>query len=65
VPAVGGGSTQTRPIAAVEYDRPLPRSSALPVLLLLLVLVVPLVLIDGGLDRARKVAKGEIFPKRD
>ena len=58
--AVGGGSTETRAAAAVAYNRPLPTSNSTPVLLLLLVLVVPLVLIGGGTDRVRRIAKGEV-----
>lgn len=62
--AVGGGSTRTRAIAPVAYERPLPRSSSMPVALLFLVLVVPLVLAGGGSTKLKKFAKGEVgLPK--
>jgi phosphate transport system substrate-binding protein len=62
--AVGGGSIRTRAAAPVAYERPLPGSSALPVALLFLVLVVPLVLAGDGREKLRKVAKGEVgLPK--
>jgi phosphate transport system substrate-binding protein len=58
--AVGGGSTQTRAAAPVDYTRPLPGPSSVPLILLLLVFVVPLVVIGGGAESVRRMAKGEV-----
>jgi phosphate transport system substrate-binding protein len=64
--AVGGGSSQTRAAAPVRYDRPLPHSSPMPILMLLLVVTIPLVVLGGGAEGVRRIAKGEVgLPKRD